>query len=178
MLSFDLTNATTMDTVWPFIANPAAIAVNQAWAGHPGREVSWAAAAVAAAAVPPPPSSLPTFSESLPGSAGGGPAAAAAPPPVPPPHTPSSVKLWAKPLSTDRVAVLVVNMAALGGASIGAVEVDLAAIAPTLPCVRKAAAACSASDVWLNSTAGKATADGKYTVRGLAPHDSAFVIFG
>jgi hypothetical protein len=29
ILSFDLTNATTMDAVWPFIANPAAIAINQ-----------------------------------------------------------------------------------------------------------------------------------------------------
>ena len=44
VLSFDLTNATTMDAVWPFISNSAAIRVNQEWAGHPGREVSAAAA--------------------------------------------------------------------------------------------------------------------------------------
>ena len=37
--SFDLTNQTTMDSVWPFIANKRAIEVNQAWAGHPGREL-------------------------------------------------------------------------------------------------------------------------------------------
>ena len=37
ILSFDLTNVTVMDAVWPFITNLEAIAVNQAWAGHPGR---------------------------------------------------------------------------------------------------------------------------------------------
>ena len=35
-LSHDVTNATVMDAVWPIIANPEAIAVNQAWAGHSG----------------------------------------------------------------------------------------------------------------------------------------------
>ena len=70
----------------------------------------------------------------------------------------------------------VVNMAA-GGASID-VSVDLAVVAPALPCLHKAAAAvCAASDVWLNKTAGKVAADGKYIVASLAPHDSAFLIF-
>jgi len=35
-LSHDVTNDTVMDAVWPVIANPEAIAVNQAWAGHSG----------------------------------------------------------------------------------------------------------------------------------------------
>jgi alpha-galactosidase len=35
-LSHDVNNATTMDAIWPVIANPEAIAVNQAWAGHSG----------------------------------------------------------------------------------------------------------------------------------------------
>lgn len=39
ILSFDLTNETTMDSVWPFISNVEAIGVNQAWGGHPGRQV-------------------------------------------------------------------------------------------------------------------------------------------
>ena len=39
ILSFDLTNSTTMDAVWPFITNTEVIAVNQGWAGHPGRQV-------------------------------------------------------------------------------------------------------------------------------------------
>lgn len=37
ILGFDLTNATTTAAVWPYIANPEAIEVNQAWAGDPGR---------------------------------------------------------------------------------------------------------------------------------------------
>ena len=39
ILSFDLANSTIMDQVWPFVANPEAIAINQVWAGHPGRQV-------------------------------------------------------------------------------------------------------------------------------------------
>jgi len=39
ILSFDLTNETTLDTVWPFITNLEALEVNQRWAGHPGRVV-------------------------------------------------------------------------------------------------------------------------------------------
>lgn len=36
ILSFDLANETVLDSVWPFVTNMEAIAVNQAWAGHPG----------------------------------------------------------------------------------------------------------------------------------------------
>lgn len=36
ILGFDLNNKTTMDRVWPIISNKEAIAVNQAWSGHPG----------------------------------------------------------------------------------------------------------------------------------------------
>eukprot|EP01047_Picozoa_sp_COSAG01_P003521 COSAG01_NODE_105_length_26080_cov_7.640237_14_plen_84_part_00 len=35
-LSLDFTNKTATDSVWHIITNRAAIAVNQAWAGHPG----------------------------------------------------------------------------------------------------------------------------------------------
>jgi alpha-galactosidase len=35
-LSHDVNNDTIMDQIWPFIANPEAIAINQAWAGHSG----------------------------------------------------------------------------------------------------------------------------------------------
>jgi len=41
VLSFDLTNATTTNRVWPVITNTEAVAVNQNWAGHPGRLVSY-----------------------------------------------------------------------------------------------------------------------------------------
>lgn len=39
ILSFDLSNRTTLETVWPFITNLEAIEVSQTWAGHPGRQV-------------------------------------------------------------------------------------------------------------------------------------------
>ena len=40
VLGLDLTNNATVDSVWDIIANPEAIAVNQAWAGDPGHLVS------------------------------------------------------------------------------------------------------------------------------------------
>jgi len=39
ILGFDLNNGATMDRVWPIISNKEAIAINQAWFGHPGRLV-------------------------------------------------------------------------------------------------------------------------------------------
>jgi alpha-galactosidase len=39
ILSFDLADDTVTDAIWPIISNREAIAVNQAWAGHPGRLV-------------------------------------------------------------------------------------------------------------------------------------------
>ena len=37
ILGMDMSNASTMADVWPYISNIEAIAVNQAWAGDPGR---------------------------------------------------------------------------------------------------------------------------------------------
>jgi alpha-galactosidase len=39
MLSFDVTNEDAVDSVWDIISNREAIAINQEWAGHPGRLV-------------------------------------------------------------------------------------------------------------------------------------------
>jgi alpha-galactosidase len=39
VLGLDLTDDSKMDRVWDIITNKEAIAVNQAWAGHPGRRV-------------------------------------------------------------------------------------------------------------------------------------------
>lgn len=39
ILGMDVTNASLVKSVWPIISNKAAIAVNQAWHGHPGRRV-------------------------------------------------------------------------------------------------------------------------------------------
>jgi len=39
ILGYDLNNQAVNDRVWPFVANKEAIAINQAWAGHPGKQV-------------------------------------------------------------------------------------------------------------------------------------------
>ena len=39
ILSFDLSKSELLDAMWPIITNRAVIAVNQKWAGHPGRRV-------------------------------------------------------------------------------------------------------------------------------------------
>lgn len=39
MISFDVTNDDIVERIWPIIANREAIAINQEWAGHPGRLV-------------------------------------------------------------------------------------------------------------------------------------------
>ena len=46
-LSHDVNNDTITDKIWPVIANPEAIAVNQAWAGHSGSPFKSAEALVA-----------------------------------------------------------------------------------------------------------------------------------
>eukprot|EP00041_Stephanoeca_diplocostata_P020192 m.447310 g.447310 ORF g.447310 m.447310 type:complete len:190 (-) comp21501_c1_seq8:1170-1739(-) len=40
ILSFDMTNVTTLTAVWEIITNIEAIRVNQAWNGHPGRRAA------------------------------------------------------------------------------------------------------------------------------------------
>jgi hypothetical protein len=71
-LSFDLRDGARMDRAWPLITNREAIAVNQAWAGHPGRLVRrW----TPEPPPPPPPSSSSSSSSSS--STGAGIAAAA-----------------------------------------------------------------------------------------------------
>jgi hypothetical protein len=46
VLSIDLTNATTVDYVWPIISNWEAIAVNQVWAGSAGGVLSQASTTI------------------------------------------------------------------------------------------------------------------------------------
>ena len=41
VLGFDLTNKTTIDRVWNIITNNETLYVNQAWAGHPGRQIAY-----------------------------------------------------------------------------------------------------------------------------------------
>jgi hypothetical protein len=39
ILGYDLNQAALTNRVWPFISNKEAIAINQAWSGHPGKQV-------------------------------------------------------------------------------------------------------------------------------------------
>ena len=122
ILSFDLANSTVMEQVWPFIANPEAIAVNQQWAGHPGRQV----------------------------------------------FMNSTLQIWTKPTHTGN-AVLVINMGRPGTPAID-VTLDLKTISALLP------SGASARDVWNHKSLGNAV-DGQFVVRGLASHDSSFLMF-
>ena len=84
----------------------------------------------------------------------------------------SSVKVWTKPLSGGRQAVLGVNM----GARPSDLVLDMTSIAPRLACA-KGASRCLVSDVWRNKTLGKAGVGGSYKVSGVASHDSETLIF-
>ena len=85
----------------------------------------------------------------------------------------SGVKVWTKPLSQGRQAVLVVNM----GMRPADMELNMVDIAPQLPCI-KSTSSCSVSDVWNNKTLGKLGPAKSYKVGGLASHDSEFLVFG
>jgi hypothetical protein len=39
ILGYDLRDDSTTDRIWPLISNTEAIAINQVWVGHPGRQV-------------------------------------------------------------------------------------------------------------------------------------------
>jgi hypothetical protein len=54
ILGMDMSNASTMADVWPYISNTEAIAVNQAWAGDPGRLIYPPPSAPDTAAAAPP----------------------------------------------------------------------------------------------------------------------------
>lgn len=82
ILSFRLTDEQKMDEAWPIITNTRVLAVNQRWAGHPGRRL-------AAADTPP----------------------GAEPLPSTPKGTPVGLawQIWAKPLGRGAHAVLFVS---------------------------------------------------------------------
>lgn len=62
------------------------------------------------------------------------------------------------------------------GARSADLVLDMISIAPQLACA-KGGSSCSVSDVWRNKTLGKAGEGGSFKVRGLASHDSEFLIF-
>ena len=83
----------------------------------------------------------------------------------------SPASVWAKPLTGNRLAVLAVSMTSAGLVD---VNLDLAFIAPNFSCAGDEE--CAVFDVWQQTEAGQAKG-GQYIVKGLASHDSAFLIF-
>ena len=161
MLSFDMTNATTMDAVWPFVTNVEAIAVNQAWAGHPGLMVNATRCANATAS----------------GGGGGGGSGGV------------DVEIWVKPMLAakkngkkqgKRLALFVVSQERPGPSSAVAVDIDVdidvAALAAALALPVPGATALR--DVWAHADVAGGVIGGVVKVRNLAPHDSAFYIIG
>ena len=136
ILGMDMSNASTMADVWPYISNTEAIAVNQAWAGDPGRLI-----------YPPP---------NAPDTAG------ATPP----------MEVWAKALPRGAVALLAINT---GPGHAGVLVINLADVLGK-PGWCRAAGSCAVRDIWAQKDGGKLGAGGRWSVKGLAPHDSAFVL--
>ena len=167
MLSFDMTNATTMDAVWPFVTNVEAIAVNQAWAGHPGLMVNATRCANATAS----------------GGGGGGGSGGV------------DVEIWVKPMLAakkngkkqgKRLALFVVSQERPGpgwrdspSSAVAVdidVDIDVAALAAALALPVPGATALR--DVWAHADVAGGVIGGVVKVRNLAPHDSAFYIIG
>lgn len=141
VLGMDMTNETTMAEVWPYISNKEAIAVNQAWAGDPGRLIY---------------------------------------PPLPSPdgvteavrYGDGAVEVWAKALTQGKVALLAINTGTTAPADL---ELKLAPLLGK-PASWCAAGDCKVRDVWAQAEGGALGTGGVWSVKGLAPHDSHFVV--
>ena len=105
--------------VWPIISNKEAIAVNQAWAGHPGFKAE---------------------------------------------EVPNVHQVWAKPLPSGSLAVLVINLSTQPQASI---TVDLSKLG--------APVGARGRDVWAHKDLGVVGVS--WDVPALSAHDPAFVVF-
>ena len=151
-----------MRDIWPYVSNPEAIAVNQRWAGDPGRLVTINDK-----------KSLIASSNLQQG--------------VPASPTPPRVEVWAKVQPGARMALFVINTDATQHSP--TFNLDLRATWPspsqntfeTMPpgwCGGDGAQSrCTVRDIWQQANAGMAI-NGVWHVPSLGPHDSAFVIVG
>ncbi|CAK0844585.1 unnamed protein product [Prorocentrum cordatum] len=149
ILSHDVNSDAVMEEIWPIISNREAIAVNQAWAGHSGSPFKQSATNI----------TLPGFADQtrkpILGDHG---VAKGKETPLPSWH------FFYKPLGSGRVAVLLMSHTEAEQS----LTVSFADV-PGLSCSR-----CSVRDVWLREDAGVHV--DQYTARGLAGHDSAFLV--
>lgn len=148
-LSHDVNNDTIMDAIWPVIANPEAIAVNQAWDGNSGQpfaqsetmiklsDVNWAAAEKGMSDT-----ELQALGEFF------------AP----------SYQYFYKPLGNSNVAILLMNH----DNSTNTLAFNFSSV-PNSPC-----STCVVRDIFARKDLGKFT--NSYTANQLGPHDAAFLL--
>jgi len=178
-LSHDVNNDTITDAIWPVIANPEAIAINQAWAGHSGSPFKRAADTVTL-----PPIYKPSSSSSSPssprlmagrnarGEQGVEEETAAS-------FLPVKAHAWqylSKPLSYESpaVAVLLMNQASTPQ-SLTLNFADVPGFLPTPTDDGSPAPAVAVRDVWARSGLGT-FAGGVFATPLLQAHDAAFLV--
>ena len=152
VLGFDLTNETTLEAVWGVVSNSEAIAVNQAWAGHPGMLLN-----------------LTTADNNADGPGKSTQVV---------PHGTSSMQVWAKPLPAvngTRTALLAINLDGTRVAPAGTAEVGLGQFFGKQSSCAIPGTVCSVRDVGSQTDAGTLV-DDVWRVGTLGPHDSSFVI--
>jgi hypothetical protein len=140
-LSFDMSNTTLYNALFPIITHPKALAINQDWAGSAGflakqstdiwtGDVYHGSACEVSSA-----RTLPTWT------------------------------VWAKPLSDKTVAAVAIN-------TLNSTSVDVVVLPQDLG-FDSSVTSLTATDVWT----GEAVAVGsQWTIQGLAPHESQFLI--
>jgi len=148
-LSHDVNNDTIMDAIWPVIANPEVIAVNQAWEGNSGQpfkqspdmiplsEVNWAAATKNMDV---------TDLRALGG------------------FSAPSWQYFYKPVGGNNFAILLMNH----DNSTNSLTFDFADV-PGSPCMT-----CSIRDIYARKDVGRFTTS--YTAASVGPHDVAFLM--
>lgn len=147
-LSHDVNNDTIMDKIWPVIANPEVIAVNQAYAGHSGSPFKSADAMVKLGEI--------DYAKVEKGMNYEDVGASFAP----------SYQFLYKPLEAAGAKTAVLLMNHDSGAQ--DLTVNFADI-PGVTCT-----SCKVRDIWARKDLGASTTS--YTAKGLASHDAAFLV--
>lgn len=147
-LSHDVNNDTLTDLIWPVIANPEIIAVNQAWHGHSGSPFSSSSElieldSVNYAAMPRDDKDAVTGATIAP-----------------------ATQYFYKPIDATHTAVLLMNH--------GLVKKDLTFKLADVPGLSCAAAGCQVRDIFDRKDIAQAS--GSYTASGVASHDAAFLM--
>lgn len=145
-LSHDVNNDTIMDAIWPIIANPEAIRVNQAWQGASGSPFKQSRTIMKLADVNP--ALVDKFeAHNTPG-----------------PLVVASSQYFSKPVSATEIAVLLMNH----DSDANDLMLNFADI-PGIKCT-----SCKVRDIYARKDLG--TFDGSYTAKAVGGHDVAFLM--